>query len=141
MTKVIFIDHGNMFRSRVAEALFNKFTKDDFRAGSYGTHVLEQGYQDLKICEHKGTEPIINELKKYDIDISNNRCKQLKEEFLEKDDKIVVMAEREYVPDWLNKFQYEHWEIPNPEYVDGKVAKEIVDLIKIKVLKLIDKIK
>jgi hypothetical protein len=51
------------------------------------------------------------------------------------------MAEKEFIPDWLEKYEYEYWEISNPEVHVDKEIEEIVKLIKEKVLKLINEIK
>lgn len=138
MKKVVFICHGNMFRSQVAKGFYNKIQKDGSIAYSYGTNVLDQGFQGLKLSEGPELGILITEMKKYDIDISNEHGEQLKEEYLKDIDKIIVMTEREYVPEWLHKFQYDYWDIPNPEVHTKQGIEEIVKLIREKVLKLID---
>ena len=79
----------------------------------------------------------INELLKQGIDISNERCDELKEEYLKNVDKIVVMADKEYIPSWLNNYKYEYWKIINPDYFGSKTAKDIIESIREKVLTLI----
>lgn len=138
MKKVIFVCHGNMFRSQVAKGFYNKIKKDDSIAYSYGTNVLDRGLQRLKLSQEPGLEILITELKKYNIDISNEHCEQLYEKYLKDVDKIIVMAEKEFIPDWLQKYEYEYWEIPNPEVHVSQEIQEIVKLIREKVLKLIN---
>ena len=138
MKKVVFIDHGNMLRSPIARAIYNQLVKDGSLAYSYGSHVKEQGYQDKKLSSFKKLEIEINETKKYGLDISNEHCEQLEEEYLKDADKIIIMLEKEFIPEWLNNYKYEYWEIPNPEVHTSKIIEEIIKLIREKVLKLIE---
>jgi len=139
MKKVVFICHGNMFRSQVAKGFYNQIQKDGSIAYGYGTHVTDRGLQGIKLSQRSGLEILIAEMKKYDIDISNEFCNQLKEEYLKNADKIIVMAEREFIPDWLEKYKYEYWEIPNPEVHESNEIEGIVKLVREKVIRLIDK--
>ncbi len=136
--KVVFICHGNMFRSQVARAFYNQLATDGSIAYSYGTHVIDQGLQNLQLSARPGLEILIAELEKYNLDIRNEHCEQLKEEYLKGADKIVVMAEKEFVPDWLSKYNYEYWEnIPNPETYTVEFMENAVKLIRGKVVELI----
>jgi len=138
MKKVVFICHGNMLRSPVAKAFYNQLAKDGSQAFSYGVSVDSEGHRGLKLSSFAGLEILFSELKKYNLDISNEHCGQLKEEYLKDADKIVVMAEKEFIPEWLNKYEYEYWEgIPNPEVHTVEVIRGIGKLIREKVLKLI----
>jgi len=82
---------------------------------------------------------LIIRTKKYGLNISDEHCEQLKEEYLKDIDKIIVMAEREFIPDWLKNYEYEYWDIPNPEVHVSEEVEEIIKLIREKVLKLIQK--
>ncbi|HAQ02736.1 TPA: hypothetical protein DEP30_03185 [Candidatus Nomurabacteria bacterium] len=137
MKKVVFICCGNMFRSQVAKGLYNKIQKDGSVAYSYGVHVIKQGHQGLKLSSFNVLNILINESKKYGLNISDEHCEQLKEEYLKDIDKIIVMAEREFIPDWLKNYEYEYWDIPNPEVHVSEEVEEIIKLIREKVLKLI----
>jgi len=137
MKKVVFICNGNILRSQIAKGIYNKFAKDGSVAYSFGTRVEAKGTQGVLISSAKGMNVTIGELLKQGIDISNERCDELKEEYLKDADKIVVMSGKEYIPDWLEKYQYEYWEIINPNYFGSKIAVDIIESIKEKVLKLI----
>ena len=139
MKKVVFVCKGNLFRSQVAKAFYNQLAKDGSKAESYGTWVEEEGNQGLKLSLYTPKLDILfNEMKKYNLDISNEHCEQLKEEYLKDEDKIIVMAEKEFIPDWLNKYKYEYWEnIPNPETHTVEFMKDAVKLIREKVVELI----
>jgi len=138
MKKVVFICNGNILRSQIAKAIYNKLAKDGSIAYSYGTRVEAKGKQGVLISSAKGMNITINELLKQGIDISNECCSQLKEEYLKNADKIVVMADKEYIPLWLNNYKYEYWGIIIPDYIDSKIASDVIESIKVKVLKLIE---
>lgn len=137
MKKVVFICNGNILRSQIAKALYNKLAKDGSIAYSYGTRVEAKGKQGVLISSAKGMNLTINELLKQGIDISGEYCDELKEEYLKNVDKIVVMTDKEYIPDWLNNYKYEYWEIIIPDYIDSKIANDVIESIKEKILKLI----
>lgn len=141
MKKVVFICNGNILRSQIAKAIYNKLAKDGSIAYSYGTRVEAKGRQGILISSVKGMDITITELLKQGIDISNERSDDLKEEYLQNVDKIVVMADKEYIPDWLNNYKYEYWEIINPDYFGSKIAVEVIESIKEKILELIKKLK
>lgn len=137
MKKVVFICNGNILRSQIAKAIYNKLAKDGSISYSYGTRVEAKGKQGVLISSAKGMSVTINELLKQGIDISDEKCDQLKEEYLKDADRIVVMADKEYIPLWLNNYKYEYWEIINPDYFGNEIAKDLIKSIKEKVLKLI----
>jgi protein-tyrosine-phosphatase len=137
MKKVVFICKGNMFRSQVAKAFYNQFKKDDSLAVSYGTWVENENSQGEILSSYPELRIVMNELKKYNLDISGEHREQLKEEYLIDADKIVVFTEKEFIPDWLGKYEYEYWEVPNPEVHTIENIGEIIQIIKNNVLKLI----
>jgi protein-tyrosine-phosphatase len=133
MEKVVFICRGNMHRSPTAAGLYNMLKKDNSFAESYGTMVEAEGRSGIKLSTYPGFDRLINYLKKYyNIDISNHLCTQLKQEFLLDADKIIVMAEEEFIPTWLKEYNYEHWNILDDFSTDEKLTKDI-DCIKTKV--------
>ena len=138
MKKIVFICNGNILRSQIAKALYNKLVKDGSIAYSYGTRVEAKDRQGVLISSVKGMNVTINELLKQGIDISNERCDELKEEYLKNVDKIVVMADKEYIPPWLNNYKFEYWEIINPDYFGSKIAKDVIESIREKVLKMLE---
>ena len=79
----------------------------------------------------------IDLLMKEGIDISNERCKQITPEALVGVDKIIIMAERESIPEWLNKYDFEYWDISYPPVLTSKGANKMIENIRAKVSELI----
>jgi len=130
MKKLIFICHGNTFRSPIAEAIFNHNPKEGWKASSYGTAVLEEKVQGLRIADSPyHLEIAIKEMEKRGMDISEKCCDQLFPEYLEGASNVIVMSESKYEPDWLLDKRFERWEIPNPEIVTQDITEKIIDLL------------
>lgn len=128
MKKVVFICKGNMHRSPIAAALYNLFKKDDSFAESYGTIVDIEHRTGHKLSSYPTLEKFISELKnEYGIDISNHICAQVTPEVLKGADKIIMIAEEESIPDWLKKYNYVKWELPDP---DNMTPEQVVGDIK-----------
>jgi protein-tyrosine-phosphatase len=137
MKKVVFICNGNILRSPIAKAIYNQMAKDGSSAFSYGARVDAQGRQGQKPISIKGMHVVVNELEKFGLDISNEYCNQLKEEYIKDANKIIVMTYKEYIPEWLKKYEYEYWEVPDPEIITCEIANDIIKILKEKVTKLI----
>ncbi len=138
MKKVIFICNGNMHRSPIAEALYNVLQKDDSFAESYGTLVESQGRTGRKLSSYPTLVNMIAEVKKYGTDISNHICTQVTPEVLKDADKIIVISEEQNIPDWLRKYNYVKWELPDTDEITLEYAVEDVKGIKEKVETLLN---
>jgi protein-tyrosine-phosphatase len=138
MKKIIFICHGNIFRSQIAKAIYNSNAKDGSYAESYGVAVSELGYEGKKLKDFPSLSADLEVMKRHGLDISEEICKQLHPADLEGASKIVVMTEKESVPDWLKEYNYEYWEMPNPEIVTAEITEKEFQLLKNKILGLYD---
>jgi len=137
MKKLIFICRGNKLRSPIAEAIFNKDPVKGWKAFSYGTEVEKEGWQNMKLSQFGGDLQIaLEEMGKLDMDISNKKCNQILPEYVEKANKVIVMAETKFVPDWLEKKNYERWEIHNPENISEFYDQDLISLLSEKVNEL-----
>jgi len=134
MNKIVFICHGNLFRSPIAKAIYNSLVKDGSHAESYGVIVSDLGYEGKKLVEFPSLSADIEVMKKHGMDISQEICKQLHPVDLEDVLKIIVMTEKEFIPEWLKKYNYEYWEIPNPDIVTIEVTEREFILLKDKIL-------
>ncbi len=136
MKKIIFIDRGNVLRSPMAKAIFNSLKTEGSLAFSYGTNVEKQGKGGLKLSDHPGMNDLFLVLSSHRLDISDEHCTQLVPEHLIDADRIIVMTEKEDIPEWLNGYNYEYWEVPNPAPVTKDVAEDLYVLLKNKILEL-----
>ncbi len=121
MIKVLFVCTSNVSRSQVAAAYFNKFFPEG-HANSAGTVVEREGET---IIEYGAVQaPKI--LAEQGIDATNFRRHQVTQQMLEGYDKIVVMADKATVSDWLmNHPRFEYWEVFDPrvsDYAETKVV-------------------
>jgi len=92
--KVLFICTGNMGRSPMAEALFNKIANDDFIASSAGT----------KTTNGRPAGPdTIQIMKEFGIDISDHKTRKLDENMLEESDYVICMG-KDHLNFLLNHF-------------------------------------
>ena len=133
--KVLFVCRGNVGRSQMAEALFEKLS--EMKSFSVGTKVNFEGQ---KIGEIELAKLVVDSMRKHGLDVSGNIVKQLKPEMISKFDKIIVMAEPETIPDYLrdNK-KVEFWEIEDPKGKDENFHRKTILQIEKKILELIKK--
>jgi len=121
----------------MAKAIYNAAKTDDTEAFAYGTNVAQQDRVGLKLSDYPPIADAILVLKNHGMDISNECCMQLLPEHLEGASRIIVMTEKEDMPEWLQKYAYDYWEIPNPQIVTKETAEEIYLLLKDKIQSLI----
>ena len=152
MNKVIFVCRGNLIRSQICKAIYNKISADDSFAESYGTDVKKDNNEGVKIKEHNYLSNLVKIMKKYDMDISNEKSKQFTEDVVYDNPKIVIMCRKANIPEWMNKYKYEYWEdclnevekgkdlnlnIKIPKFGDEQDIEDTISLLKRKVENLI----
>ena len=133
MPRIVFIDRGNILRSQIAKAQCNSLQTPGVVVYAYGTHVIEQGNEGMFLSEYPGIAATIEVLKSHGMDISREHCEQLIPKHLKNAAKIIVMTEKEDIPEWLKEYPYEWWDVPNPESVPAQVAEELFVLLKEKI--------
>lgn len=126
-----------MFRSPIAEGIFIADPVAGWRAFSYGTTVENDGHQDKILSSYgKGIQIAIDEMSNIGIDISQKRSQQVLREHVQDADKIIMMSEKEYIPEWLQSYSYEYWEVPNPDSITKRDAEEVIALLQEKIVQL-----
>jgi protein-tyrosine-phosphatase len=135
-TKILFVCRGNMFRSQVAEVLFNNVKDDATEARSCGTWVEREDLTGKKLKDFDGiNEPmnlvnLIEVMKEKDFDISENTCKPITPALVNWADKIISMAEENESPDYLlNSPKITFWEVENPNNFTKEKAREVTEKI------------
>lgn len=127
--KILFLCRANVGRSQAAMELYRK--KGGI-ASSAGTEVDLPG---TMLSERPGATNIVQVmLQDYGIDMIHNIRNQVTKNSTKGYDKIIVMAEKNTVPEWL--FQDERsvfWTIHDPKGQDLQTTRRIVGEIKQKV--------
>jgi len=125
-----------MFRSQVAEAVFNHTKDDSIEVKSCGTWVEKEGLTGKKLKDFDGQNEemnltnLINVMEEKGFDISENLCKPITLELVNWADKIISMAEVDESPDYLlNNPKVAFWKIENPNDFTKELAREIVENI------------
>ena len=135
--KVLFVCRANVGRSQAAMELFRQVGGE---ADSAGTKVDLPG---VTLAERPGVT-IIGKvlLADYGIDISQNVRTQISLDFASNYDTLVVMAEKETVPNWLlNDSRTCYWKIDDPKGQDIMTTRRIVNEIKARVDSLATELK
>ena len=132
--KILFVCKYNRFRSKVAEAYFNKINKNKkIRVESAGIIKVDK----LLLSSEKRRNKFIK--KKFNLDI-NTKSRGLSVSLLEKADKIIIVA------DDIPKIVFNHpsdkkkvviWKIQDALKGESKVVKPAVNKIMKKVEKLV----
>lgn len=153
MEKVVFICRGNVIRSQICKAFYNKLATDGSFADSYGTGARNDGNEGVEIGKIKYLSGLVQAMQKRDIDISRQKPKQLTEESIKDADKIIFMGLSERIPEWMSKYKYEYWEdcLNGPEinkkfnisskssFGDAEDIEDTINFLEIKIKNLIKK--
>ncbi|MEM3615899.1 MAG: arsenate reductase ArsC [Candidatus Methanomethylicia archaeon] len=126
---LLFVCVENTFRSQIAEAYFNTFAPEGWKAISAGVKFAENVHPNaIKLMSEEG------------IDISFKKPKLLTRELQENVDMAVIVCSGGECP-LLFVERIEEWGLPDPAKMSLEEARAIRDLIKSKVLNLIERIK
>lgn len=127
MKKVLFVCKANVGRSQMAEMFLKKF-RPDFSVTSAGVNVSKPGQ---KIGDKESAADVVNGMKEYGIDMSNNVRKQVDREFCKDADVIVTMVEENEIPDYLKEDKrVVRWHIEDPYDKGIETTKMLRDQIK-----------
>jgi protein-tyrosine-phosphatase len=129
---ILFVCQANVGRSQAAMELYRQ---KGGTAESAGTKVDTPG---ATLAERPGAFNIVEIMKEdFGIDMINNVRTQINETTVDGFEKIIVMAERETVPEWLfQDKRVEFWTINDPKGQDMDTTRRIVHEIEAKVSKL-----
>jgi len=119
----------NSFRSQIAEAYFNRFAPEGWRAISAGLIPAESIHPNaVKLMLEEG------------MDIGWKRPRRLTRDLQERADIVVVVCSNVSCP-VIYAENIEKWDIPDPARMSLDEARKIRDIIKGRVLSLIERIK
>ena len=115
---ILFVCRGNVGRSQIAQALFNNLSKNH-RATSVGTKVVDKegnSVEGEKLQDREGARHIVATLDEIGIDVRLAKRNQITKEVVDSADIIVVMAEKETLPEYLLENQkVRYWEVGDPK--------------------------
>lgn len=94
MKKILFVCQANIGRSQMAEAFFNQLGRAEV-AISAACEDFREKYQG------KITAEIVETMAEVGIDISHQRIKLLTPAMVEEADRVVVLCDKQYCPDFL----------------------------------------
>lgn len=137
--KVLFVCRGNVGRSQMATAFYNKLSSTH-DADSAGTHVEKPGQSLLeRKQERNGQSFVIDAMADTGIDISHAVRTQLTRDMVEKYDLVINMSGKLYTPKWLAEMpNYTYWKVTDPAGRNLKVTITARNIIKQKVTDLLN---
>ena len=131
--KVLFVCRGNVGRSQMASAFFNKISEKN-QSLSAGTHVGENEGKYLH-------EFVIRCMAESDFDLSKNIRRQLAPEMVKEVDKVVVITEKEDLPNYVkNSKKLIFWDVEDGKGKSYEFHCKIRDQIRNLVEKLVKEI-
>lgn len=130
-TKILFICHGNVGRSQIAEGYYNHFTHS---CGASSAGVDPKTPEKWKTL----VPEILQVMKEENIDLSSKKVKLVKEEMVSETCKVIVMCKKEDCPNFVLKHtSIDFWEIEDPYGSSIEKLRLIRDQIRLKVLGLL----
>lgn len=131
MKKIYFLCIGNSARSQMAEGFAKTMGKNFFEVKSGGTKPAS-----------RVSSRAIKVMKEIDIDISNQKTKELDTSYAKKCDLVVIMGSNaeNMCPAWILS-KSENWNLADPKDQDLEFFRKQRDKIKAEIEKLIIKIK
>lgn len=129
--KILFICHGNVGRSQIAEGYYNHFT--------HSCDALSAGVDPKTPEKWKTLAPeVLQVMKEENIDLSSKKVKLVTEELVSESDKVIIMCKREDCPDFVLKHtSIDFWEIEDPYESSIEKLRSIRDQIRLKVFGLL----
>ncbi len=127
--KILFVCRGNVARSQLAEAIYNRLTNSN-DAASAGTHVENHGETLVDRKRRVGTSNAVDVMRDSGLLSPNQQQTQLIKSMLDDYDVVVNMAGKRYTPKWLIESpKYRYWKITDPKArgyeVTDKTRKQI----------------
>lgn len=144
MKQILFVCRGNVGRSQMAEALFNKKAIDKslaVRAISAGTKLSgpEQPIGELS----PGIDIVVDAMQEVGIDVRHNLRQSVTEEMVQNVDSVIlVVDERDPIPDYLqnNPKVKATWDVLDPKGQTLDFTRDVRNQIEVLVDKLIDEL-
>jgi protein-tyrosine-phosphatase len=125
---VLFVCVENSFRSQIAEAYFNKFAPEGWKAVSAGIQPAEKVHPNaIKLMQEES------------IDISHKKPQSITKELQTKAEIAIIVCGDGQCP-IIHAKHVEKWGIPDPAKMSLEDARKVRDTIKSRVLSLIERL-
>lgn len=136
--KVLFVCRGNVGRSQIAEAIFNKHAPVSLISISAGTKVINKdgtSAEGERLVNRYGAKDVLAVLHEIDIDAALATRKQVTEKMVQEADMVILMAEEETLPVYLkNNNKIVRWQVEDPKAKGleetRKIRDQVNDLVK-----------
>lgn len=124
----------------MAAAFYNKYSSDG-HADSAGTTVVTPGQTIEQRAEvSEGSKHLLATMDQESLNIRQQIQKPIDKRMVNKYDKIIVMAEKKSIPDYVKtSSKYEYWQVEDPQSKGAEKTEEVKNIIKRKVQNLLDK--
>ncbi|MEK6845101.1 MAG: hypothetical protein AABX44_02495 [Nanoarchaeota archaeon] len=134
--KVLYVCRANIGRSQIAEAYHNYFNGEAGSAGTSLKYLSGTQLSDPSLGAHK----VIQIMQEEGISLEKSKLTQITKEIITQYSKIIVMAEKHTIPDYLLESKnVEYWEISDTKGRDLNFYRKIRNEIKTRVKILLDK--
>lgn len=112
---ILFVCKGNLIRSQMAEAIFNKLSAQNHFSFSAGVKIPDR-LNGEKLQNNIAAIGAIIVLREIGVNIADKIRKQLTEDMFDKADKVIFMAEPNLAPTLFSKCdKIIHWSIADPK--------------------------
>jgi protein-tyrosine-phosphatase len=131
--KILFVCRGNVARSQLAEAIYNKLT-NSHDALSAGTHVDNPGETLIDRKARIGESNAVDVMNDNGLLSPEQRQTQLTQSMLNDYDLIISMSGKRYTPKWLEESpKYRYWKITDPKARGYKITDQTRQQIEAKI--------
>ena len=130
MKTVLFICVENSFRSQIAEAYFSKYAPEGWTATSAGVQPAGEVHPNaVRLMLEEG------------MDIGHKKPQAMTKELQEKADVVIIVCSGGPACPVVYAQHVEVWSVPDPAQMSLDEARRVRDIIKAKVLELIERLK